>query len=501
MTAHVEQPADIAKDAVFVKSAPISKAEHSVVRGPDLVSLFEQASSRGLFAASADEAGESQRQQQLDRARADAVLACVRSLGTIGFQATNLARAAQELLHMIHGRKRSHVIKAQVESRTGYDDITEGQPKERAGDFFWRVDPALFDEKIRKPAAVKASEQDGATASAAAAAGDAPQLTYFGLPEHCTVYVGAVSNIFLSSVRESLAMMARHRFLDVLVVSGGGFEFDLQRALDPDSVRVVGFDAGSKQAASASSAPARTYGNVLVSRSAKLDAFLAAVIPRILYEGAGRARDDVEEDRDMDEDCPHRRQSGVVPLSPHQFWTRLARLIPDDAPGRETSVLWQCVQSHISVFSPSLVDGPVWEFLKPYARHVAADMVSDPQQQQQPQLPRPRLVIDLVRDIGKINKTAVKAKSSGMIVLGGGVVKHHVCNANLMRNGADFSVFINSAQEFDGSDAGARPDEAVSWGKIRQGASSVKVYSEIAAVFPLLATMTFGEVLAREQKA
>ena len=27
-----------------------------------------------------------------------------------------------------------------------------------------------------------------------------------------------------------------------------------------------------------------------------------------------------------------------------------------------------------------------------------------------------------------------------MIILGGGVVKHHVCNANLMRNGADFSV-------------------------------------------------------------
>jgi hypothetical protein len=31
-----------------------------------------------------------------------------------------------------------------------------------------------------------------------------------------------------------------------------------------------------------------------------------------------------------------------------------------------------------------------------------------------------------------------------MIILGGGVVKHHVCNANLMRNGADYSVFINT---------------------------------------------------------
>jgi deoxyhypusine synthase len=37
-----------------------------------------------------------------------------------------------------------------------------------------------------------------------------------------------------------------------------------------------------------------------------------------------------------------------------------------------------------------------------------------------------------------------------------GVIKHHVLNANLMRNGSDFSVFINTGQEFDGSDTGAR---------------------------------------------
>lgn len=43
------------------------------------------------------------------------------------------------------------------------------------------------------------------------------------------------------------------------------------------------------------------------------------------------------------------------------------------------------------------------------------------------------------------------------------------------RNGADFSVYVNTAQEFDGSDSGARPDEAVSWGKIRTDANPVKV--------------------------
>lgn len=96
----------------------------------------------------------------------------------------------------------------------------------------------------------------------------------------------------------------------------------------------------------------------------------------------------------------------------------------------------------------------------------------------------------------------MKAIRSGVIVIGGGVVKHHICNANLMvcivnqqgynyiyyirkinvtkecisqRNGADFGVFLNTASEYDGSDSGASPDEAVSWGKIRKDSKAVKV--------------------------
>ena len=101
------------------------------------------------------------------------------------------------------------------------------------------------------------------------------------------------------------------------------------------------------------------------------------------------------------------------------------------------------------------------------------------------------LIIDLVQDIVKINSIAIHAPKSGQIIIGGGVVKHHVCNANLMRNGADFSVYINTAQEFDGSDAGARPEEAISWGKIRINAHPVKVYAEATLVFPLIVAQTF----------
>jgi deoxyhypusine synthase len=86
----------------------------------------------------------------------------------------------------------------------------------------------------------------------------------------------------------------------------------------------------------------------------------------------------------------------------------------------------------------------------------------------------PEFIVDLVQDIRRINSLAVSAKKTGAIILGGGVVKHHISNANLMRNGVDYAVYVNTAQEFDGSDAGARPDESVSWGKIKLTATPVK---------------------------
>jgi len=88
-----------------------------------------------------------------------------------------------------------------------------------------------------------------------------------------------------------------------------------------------------------------------------------------------------------------------------------------------------------------------------------------------------------------------------------------------MRNGADYSVYINTGQvrscgiiccashggihhhshglyicvlkEFDGSDSGASPDEAISWGKIKIDASPVKVSADATLVFPLIVSQTF----------
>jgi len=62
----------------------------------------------------------------------------------------------------------------------------------------------------------------------------------------------------------------------------------------------------------------------------------------------------------------------------------------------------------------------------------------------------------------------------------------------MLRNGAEYAVYINTAQEFDGSDAGALPDEAVSWGKILPNAKIVKVYGDATILFPLMVAESFA---------
>eukprot|EP01052_Picozoa_sp_SAG31_P019254 SAG31_NODE_1397_length_8506_cov_13.069585_2_plen_120_part_00 len=89
------------------------------------------------------------------------------------------------------------------------------------------------------------------------------------------------------------------------------------------------------------------------------------------------------------------------------------------------------------VFCPAITDGSVGDML--FFHSYKHD---------------PPLIVDIARDIRAINDIAMAANKSGMLILGGGLCKHHTCNANLMRNGADYSVFINTGQEFDSSDSG-----------------------------------------------
>ncbi|KAG4180910.1 hypothetical protein ERO13_A10G194500v2 [Gossypium hirsutum] len=157
--------------------------------------------------------------------------------------------------------------------------------------------------------------------------------------------------------------------------------------------------------------------------------------------------------------------------TPSKLIARLGREINNG-----NSYLYWAYKNNIPVFCPGLTDGSLGDML--YFHSFRS----------------PGLIIDVVQDIRAMNGEAVHAspRKTGMIILGGGLPKHHICNANMMRNGADYAVYINTAQEYDGSDSGARPDEAVSWGKIRGSAKTVKVHCDATIAFPLLVAETFA---------
>jgi deoxyhypusine synthase len=147
----------------------------------------------------------------------------------------------------------------------------------------------------------------------------------------------------------------------------------------------------------------------------------------------------------------------------------------------EESVYYWAWKNDIPVFCPALTDGSVGDMIYFHS------------------FKNPGLILDIAGDIKRINDMAFRAKKTGMVIVGGGIVKHHICNANLMRNGADYSVFINTSQEYDGSDSGAKPDEAISWGMCKIDAKPVKLYAEASLVFPLLVAQTFAKRLEKKE--
>lgn len=262
----------------------------------------------------------------------------------------------------------------------------------------------------------------------------------------CKVFLGFTSNLVSSGVRDTIRYLVQHHMVDVVVTTAGGVEEDLIKCLAPTFKGDF-----SLPGAALRSKGLNRIGNLLVPNDnyCKFEDWIIPIFDKMLEE----------------------QSSQNVLWTPSKVISRLGKEIDD-----ENSYLYQAYKHNIPVYCPGLTDGSLGDMLYFHSFR------------------KPGLVIDLVQDIRNMNGEAVHAglRKTGMIILGGGLPKHHICNANMMRNGADYAVFINTAQEYDGSDSGARPDEAVSWGKIRGSAKTVKVHCDATIAFPLLVAETFA---------
>ena len=171
----------------------------------------------------------------------------------------------------------------------------------------------------------------------------------------------------------------------------------------------------------------------------------------------------------LEELYQHSKKTGKAVSGNELIW-KFGEKIKD-----ENSIYYWAWKNQIPVYCPALLDGALGDNIYFF------------------KFKRPDFVIDCTEDVVWFNNTTIGLEKSGALILGAGVIKHSILNANMLRNGADYAVYINTAQEFDGSDAGARPDEAVSWGKILPNALSIKVFADATIVFPILVAETFGK--------
>lgn len=133
----------------------------------------------------------------------------------------------------------------------------------------------------------------------------------------------------------------------------------------------------------------------------------------------------------------------------------------------KNSFLRAAYRKKVPIFSPALVDSVMGLQLFMFSQ-------------------KNEFVLNAVKDVKELTDIVFTAKKSGAIILGGGVPKHYILNANLLRNGIDYGIQITMDREEAGSLSGAKLEEGISWGKAKPKGKMVSLVGDITVLFPLL---------------
>ncbi|MGM0397728.1 MAG: deoxyhypusine synthase [Halobacteriota archaeon] len=251
-----------------------------------------------------------------------------------------------------------------------------------------------------------------------------------------TVYLTLTSNIVSSGLRETVAALVREGYVDVLITTSGSITEDVIKTAKPFKMGEWDVDEAAMRERGIN-----RLGNIFVpsDRYVWLESYLNDFFPEFFAEESIR--------------------------TPTEFAAELGETLDD-----EDSILKQAADNDVPVFCPALTDAEVGNFL--YYYNQAADH---------------DVGIEILQDYEKLIEEGLLADETGLVVLGGGVPKHHAIMTNLFRGGADYAVYVSTGMEGDGSLSGAPPSEAVSWGKIKETETNyTQVQAEATLVVPLL---------------
>src|SRR3972149_828393 len=256
-----------------------------------------------------------------------------------------------------------------------------------------------------------------------------------------TIFLGCSSNLITSGIRDVVRYLAENKKIDVFVTTAGGIEEDIIKCLGDFKIGKF-----SESGELLRQGGINRTGNILIpnSRYVDFEKFLHPVLNRIYEE---------------------QKKSGKI-IAVSDFIKILGKEI-----NNKESILYWTWKNNIQVYCPAITDGSMGDMIHFFMYK------------------NPDFKIDIANDIHELNEFTITREKTGIIILGKGMMKHHILNSNMMRNGADYAVYVNSGEEWDGSDSNARPDEAVSWGKVK--GEAIKVFGDATILFPLIVAKTF----------
>jgi deoxyhypusine synthase len=265
--------------------------------------------------------------------------------------------------------------------------------------------------------------------------------------EKVMIYLGFTSNITTSGLRDIITYLVRNKMVHFLVTTTGGLEEDVIKTHGDFLHGDFEADGGKLRAKGVN----RT-GNIFIPNERYIwyYEYMKGFLKK-LYDGhkkSGKQVDSYELVRELGKDM-------------------------ESLPNHEESFTYWCYKNNIPLLCMPLNDGATGDHIYFFKKD------------------HKDFSIDIVRELEVLYDTVLNADKVGGIILGGSVPKHAIMNAFMLRDGGDYTVYINTGYEGEGSNAGANPDEAKSWGKALADDNNVKVWGEASIIFPLLVAAAF----------
>lgn len=177
------------------------------------------------------------------------------------------------------------------------------------------------------------------------------------------------------------------------------------------------------------------------------------------------------------------------PYSSREFIQEMGRYLTKNAK-KKNSLVQTCFEKNVPIFCPAFTDSSAGFGLVIH----------------QVERPTNHMTLDSIRDFRELTEIKLKAKESGMLIIGGGVPKNFIQDtvvcAELLGHDVPmhkYAVQITVADVRDGACSSSTLKEACSWGKV-DIAEEQMVYAEATSVLPLMASYVYHSGVWKNRK-